>query len=90
MTGCLMSEATAQAVEDALRSHFQDEAPGSLLSAWSVVAATVGGGDSDGSLSFLSPDAQPQYVTLGLMDAARITTKAVVYAEQVAEELGGA
>jgi len=66
-----VSDATFDALEDALRKHLLDETGGGYLTGWVLAAASASADDPDEtSYAYLSPR-QPVHVTLGLLDMAQ-------------------
>lgn len=60
-----MSQATKEALADAVRAHLTDELPGAVLTDWAIVAAATRGEESTHYLHERSPS--PFHTLLGLL-----------------------
>lgn len=82
-----MSEQTMAALEKAICEHLADEGQGDITTAWTLVTSSTSMTDHGGNVWTETPEGQPHYATLGLLEAANIMHRGQVYALMTAAEL---
>lgn len=75
-----MSQQTLEALEQALTEHLKDEDDTDLISHWVIVTSGITLEDSsEDKVMMTTPLTQATYVTIGLLEAAQITLRAITY-----------
>jgi len=84
-----MSDQTKRALDEAIRAHLADEGQGDVTTAWLLVSGSLDSSniEDDGTVWMESPDGQPRYVSLGLIEAASIFHHGFVYSVMTKNEL---